>query len=144
MSHFAKVSITCNTAFSPPVSHYNTVKSPLVTKYLGDKVIIGWSVIAVYRAIGWHYCGCTCLFYSNLKAFKVNLSYCTLTCNMLSSMSSHFLSIKSEVLDCTCNANSVHSLKLSCSVSTCYKWIFTKVLEVTAVKWMSVKVHSRS
>ena len=128
----------------PPVSHDNTLKSPLFSQNGCTQIIAICSPEPIYTSISSHYRTCTTLFYRNLKTFQINLTQSSLRDHRVRSTSSNLLIITTEMLYRTSDSRLRHSLHLSCTNPACKNRILRNILKITSVQRISVNIHTRS
>ena len=128
----------------PPVSHDNTLKSPLFSQNGCTQIIATCSPEPIYTSISSHYRTCTPLLYCNLKSLQIDFSQTSLRHNRIRSTSSHFLIISTEMLNRTSNFGFSHCLHLSRTNSSCEKRILRNIFKISTIQWIPVNIHTWS
>ena len=140
---------TCFQAFHPvvhssPVSHDNSVKSPLFPEHLCQKPSVFRTVRPVDLIVGAHHGRRSRLLNDLFKGFQVNLPCSALVHDAVAHKPIVFTVVQSEMLHRDTHSLGLHAPDLRRAHGACQERIFGKILKIPAAQRVPLDVHSGS
>ena len=131
-------------ADTDPVGHNDTLESPVLTKNLGEQIVVTHRELTIHLVIRGHHCPGIALADGNLEATEIELTGCSLRHTFINRSTIGLLGVYGEVLGRDTCALTLYAIDIGGSNLTGEQRVFRVILEVTAAERITVQVHART